>query len=120
LSESILKKIILINSLSSNETDDKEGIVEESEVKERPKKRGESNRIYLEEEYPSPWRLLPTISFFQINKTKEKVNTLILGLFGLESKYYENEPVNKEVDFNKIISYKTDPDGKVLEVNKKK
>jgi hypothetical protein len=108
---------VLIQSLafivSMRQKDSKSG---ESEVKKRGKKRGSNERLLVDSEF-TPWKLLPTISYFQINRADKNVKNLILELFGLNSNYYEGEPVSKNVNFEEMIHYKTDFFGEITPVN---
>jgi len=116
-----LIETILLSTLSSIVTlkqGDSDSGKEVRELKKRGKKRGESNRLKIDENF-TPWILLPTVSYFQINNSQKKVKNLILELFGLSSNYYENEPVNEKVNFNEMISYDTDVTGLVTPINKR-
>jgi len=69
-----LIETILLSTLSSIVTlkqGDSDSGKEVRELKKRGKKRGESNRLKIDENF-TPWILLPTVSYFQINNSQKK------------------------------------------------
>jgi hypothetical protein len=104
------------NPFNISETTGRDESLGETEAT-RPKYRGESNRIYVNQDYPAPWSLLPVVSKFTLNNETKDIKNLILELFNLKSKVYADEPGNKEFDFKKMISYSVKKNSLVYKVN---
>lgn len=112
--ENLLPLTLTLSSDGNNGLEESDG---EVETKERPKKRGESKRIYLNDEYPSPWTLLPVVNSFEINNEQKSIKFLILELYGLDSRIYADEPGSERIDFNKMIKYSISKGEKVYKIN---
>jgi len=113
----LTSELPLTLTLSSERNNGGEASDEEVETKERSKKRGESNRIYLDEHYPSPWTLLPVVNSFEINNDQKTVRNLILELYGLDSRIYADEPGKEQIEFEKMIKYSINKNGLVYKIN---
>lgn len=103
--------------LSSERSDGAEDSDGEVETKERTRKRGESQKIFIKSDYPSPWTLLPVVNSFEINNDQKSVKNLILQCYGLESRTYADEPSNEEIEFEKMIKYSIQKSGDVYKIN---
>jgi hypothetical protein len=90
----------------------------EKQIESRRLERGKPENIQKKAPRSNPWHLLPLVSKFEINKQNLGVKNLLLELYGLDSNVRSNEPSNKTINFDEMVTYEINRHSESGKINK--